>query len=298
MKDFARKLGKHFRGRLKLNEPLAPHTSFGIGGRADLWAEPAAEEDIHVLLELLGAEGIPFAVFGNGTNFLVKDGGFRGAVISMRRFAEISFSGEVVSAGAGALLSAVLRKTAERGLSGLEFGAGIPAAAGGAAASNAGGRFGDMKRVLKSVLVWEDGGFKTIPAAGLGLEYRKSGLKEKKAVIIETELALKEESPDAVRGRILDIMDYRRKAQPLNARSAGCIFKNPQGMSAGVMISSIGLSGRSAGGAEISVKHANYIINRGRASASDVISLIELVEEEVQRFYNVKLEREVEIIGE
>ncbi len=276
---------------------MSRHTSFCLGGRADLWAEPESAEDLRFLLGFLDAEGIPLVIFGNGTNFLVGDGGVRGAVVSMKRFRGLSFAGRTVSAGAGVSLARILNQAIGKGLSGFEFAAGIPASAGGAAASNAGGKFGDMKGVLKSVVLLSGGGVEKAGIGELGMGYRKSGIEDGKKVIISAEIELSEGDPGMIKKKAREVLEYKRKAQPLGSRSAGCVFKNPGGMSAGVMISSIGLSGRRIGGAEISVKHANYIINRGRATSGDVLSLIQLVEEEVLKFYNIKLEREVKIIG-
>lgn len=281
-----------------MNEPLAPRTSFGIGGPARLWAEPARADDLHLLLGMLESEGIPWIVFGNGTNFLVKDGGFNGAAVSTRRFRRLSFTGSGVTAGAGVLLPRLVKQCALSGLAGLEFAAGIPASVGGAAASNAGGKFGDMGAVIERLILFEGAGARDIEASGLGFGYRRSGLEGKKTVIIEAEFKLAERAPEKILERTGDILEYRKKTQPGGVKSAGCIFKNPPGMSAGVMISSIGLSGKRVGGAEVSPKHANYIVNLGRASSGDVLSLMSIVEEEVYKFYNVKLEREVKIAGD
>lgn len=282
---------------MKLNEPLAPRTTFGIGGPADLWAEPADAEDLAFLLEFLKEAGISAEIFGGGSNFLVMDGGVRGAVVSMGRFRALSFSGAAVSAGAGVPLSRILGESVRRGLSGFEFSAGIPASAGGAAAANAGGRFGDMKGVLKSAVLLCGSKVRKAGVGEMGLDYRKSGIGGAKKVIISVDINLREEEPREVKKKVAWIMEYRKKTQPVNAKSAGCVFKNPALMPAGAMISAAGLGGRRVGGAEISPKHANYIINRGGASSSDVVALIHLVEEEIFKSYNVKLEREVEIIG-
>lgn len=298
MRNIADKLGKGFRGRTALDEVLAPHTSFCIGGRADLWAEPSDEADLELLAEVLAGEGIPYAVFGNGTNYLVKDGGFRGAAVSMRNFRRLSVSGDTVLAGAGTSLAAILRESARAGLSGFEFAAGIPASAGGAAAMNAGGKFGDIKSVLTCALLFSGGRLRRAAADELGLGYRKSGIKEENGFIIETEFRLSEGDPGSIKLKASEILQYRRNTQPLDSKSAGCIFKNPGSVSAGALISSAGLGGRRIGGAAVSTKHANYIINLGGARADDVLALIELVEEEVLRSYNVELEREVLIVGE
>ncbi len=282
---------------MKLGEPLASRTTFGIGGPADLWAEPADAEDLSFLLGFLKDAGIQAVIFGGGSNFLVMDGGVRGAVVSMGRFHGLSFSGTGVSAGAGVPLSRILGESARRGLSGFEFSAGIPASAGGAAATNAGGRFGDMNDVLKSAVILCGGEVRKAAAGELGLGYRKSGIGAAKKVIISVDIKLREQEPLEVKKKVSRIMEYRKKTQPVNVKSAGCVFKNPLLMPAGAMISAAGLAGRRMGGAEISEKHANYIINRGKASSCDVLALIRLVEEEVFKSYNVKLEREVEIIG-
>ncbi len=297
MKNLAIKIKKNFSGNIKLNEPLAPRTSFKIGGPADLWAEPRSKDDILFLTEFLKENSVDYVLFGNGTNFLVKDSGFRGAVISMKGFSNLVFTQEAVSAGAGVNLSSILTRAARDGLSGFEFSAGIPASVGGAVASNAGGRFGDIRSVLEGATLILNGEPVKAGAEKLCLDYRKSLIENREAVIIEAYFHLSELHPAKIKQRVREITDYRKKTQPCNVKSAGCIFKNPVQMPAGVMISSLGLSGRREGGAEVSVKHANYIINRGRANAADVISLIEMIEQEVFRFYNVKLEREVKIIG-
>lgn len=282
---------------MKLNEPLAPRTSFGIGGAADLWAEPEDAEDLVFLLDFLEEAGVHREIFGRGTNLLVMDGGVEGAVVGMRRLRQVSFAGRKVSAGAGAPLSGILGESVRRGLSGLEFAAGIPASAGGAAATNAGGRFGDMKGVLTGAVLLCGGDVKRKDAGEPGLVCGRSRAEGARGVVVSVELELKESEPAAVKNEVSRIMKYRMKTQPVSVKSAGCVFKNPGGMSAGRMISGAGLSGRRIGGAEISRKHANYIINRGGASSADVLALIHLVEEEVFKVYNVELEREVEIIG-
>lgn len=262
-----------------------------------MWAEPEDLEDLGFLLDFLKAAGVPVNIFGRGTNFLVMDAGVKGAVVSMSRLRLVSFAGKTVSAGAGAPLTGILGESVRRGLSGLEFSAGIPASAGAAAVKNAGGRFGDMKGVLKSAVLLSGGKAERKGAGELGLGYRKSAAGGRERVVISVEIELEESKPREVKEKVSRIMEYRRKTQPVNARSAGCVFKNPEHASAGRMISEAGLRGRRIGGAEISSKHANYIINRGGASSSDVLELIHLVEEKVFKLYNVKLEREVEIIG-
>ncbi len=297
MKSFARLLKREFRGEIRLGEPMSRHTSFGLGGRADIYLEPVDASDVQFLLSALVSEGVPWIVFGNGTNFLIRDGGVRGAVICMKRMRSISFSGSGVEAGAGAPLGIILKKSAELGLSGMEFSAGIPATAGGAAASNAGGRFGDMEGVLSSLSMVRGSRLFSLSKDELGLGYRKSVITGRNDVIISVALSLSASKPETVKKKVLEITEYRRRVQPHGVKSAGCVFKNPENMSAGLMISSIGLSGKRVGDAEVSVKHANYIINRGRARADDVIALIEIVEQEVFRYYNVNLEREVAVIG-
>jgi len=297
MLSLGEELSRKVRGRVKTDEPMRRHTSFGIGGDADLWVEPVDVEEMRAVLEFANGKGLMKAVFGNGSNYLVRDEGFRGIIISTKGLDGFRRRGDVVLAGGGLSLKKLLGATIKMGLTGLEFSAGIPATVGGAVMTNAGGKFGEMGTVVKTLKVASDRDVSVRDAGNLRFSYRSSGLEGCGAVIVEAELKFLPAEAGAVRRKVSEIFGYRRKTQPLEFKSAGCIFKNPGLMSAGNMISAAGLGGKRIGDAEISSRHANFIVNRGRASASDVMGLIRLIEEEIYRVYNIGLEREVEIIG-
>ncbi len=289
----AQKLGLSVREGVK----LAPYTTFKLGGPVDLYFEPENLFELPKIFHFLEEEGLFYFFLGGGSNLLVRDGGVRGAAVSLRRFRRIMLEGEELWAEAGAPIARLVALCAEEGLSGLEFLAGVPATLGGAVAMNAGAFGQEIKDLLKEVTLFWRGDFFTWPKEKLSWNYRKLKLPCG-ALIVAAKLSLKREDPQKVRKKIAAYLGKRRRSQPLTFPSAGCVFKNPPEAPAGLLIEASGLKGFRWGGAEVSRKHANFIINRAQASASDVLFLIDYIKERVFREFGLTLEEEVKIVGE
>jgi UDP-N-acetylmuramate dehydrogenase len=286
------------RGEVRSGELLSRHTSFKIGGPADFWVEPVDVKDLIRLIGFLQQKGVDWTVFGNGTNVLIRDGGFRGAVVSLRNLTGLTVEGNCIIVGAGEGMEKVLGKAVDLELSGLEFAAGIPGTVGGAVVTNAGGGEGEIGGVVRRVRVLDSRlNMRWMSGGELGFTYRSCCLSSG-TVVVEVEMELKSgETGDIIRRRIADVRSHRRDTQPLDYPSAGCIFRNPGGKFAGELIESAGLAGKRIGDAEVSAKHANFIVNVGRAKALDVLALMELVKLEVSRHCGIELEREIRVIG-
>ena len=297
-RDSYRDVVRGLRGEVLWQEDLKRRTTFGIGGPADVWVEPADEEGLAAVAGRSRAAGCPCLVLGSGSNVLVPDEGFRGVVLHPGgALSGAAFEGRLARAGAGLLLGALLRRAQEAGLAGLEWSAGIPGSVGGAVATNAGARgesFGDCVRAVRAVAA--DGNFITLRREELGFGYRRSALP-RDAVVVEVELELEPGEPARIAALSEEFMEKRRASQPTGMRSAGSVFKNPPGDAAGRLIDAAGVAGRTCGGASVWAKHANFIVNNGGASARDVVALMELVEREVQERFGVRLEREIRVIG-
>jgi UDP-N-acetylmuramate dehydrogenase len=297
----------NFKGELRRNEPLSRHTSFRIGGPADLLAYPADRDDLAALLGEIRKQGLPYFILGGGTNLLVKDGGFRGVAISLQRMKTIRIEREYRSIGgtfavvfveAGAFLAKLLSFALEEGLKGLEFAAGIPGTVGGAVCMNAGTAAGEIGDVVESVSLLSPEG--TLVARGrdqIRFGYRTSSIPEGH-LIVDVRLILRRDDKNKITLRVREIINARKQSQPLGLPNAGSVFKNPQEESAGKLIEAAGLKGKTVGGAQISEKHANFIVNLGNATASDVLTLMELVRQTVLDVRGVRLEPEIKVIGE
>ncbi|HCC32935.1 MAG TPA: UDP-N-acetylenolpyruvoylglucosamine reductase [Clostridiales bacterium] len=289
--------------RVRVNEPMAAHTSFGIGGPADLLAEPASGEELSAILAFARRGAVPYVTIGLGTNILVRDGGFRGLVIKMTGFRELTAlcsegSEGRLRAGAGLPLHAVADYAANLGLAGLEFAGGIPGTLGGAVVMNAGAYGGEMSQVVEDcVVVAGDGASCRLARPELGFGYRVSAIRQDQ-IVVEAVLRLNSASPEAILQRMADYRQRRERSQPLAARSAGSVFRRPHGHYAGALIEGAGLKGRRVGDAEVSSQHAGFIINRGEATAADVLALMESVREAVRGASGVELEPEIRIIGD
>ncbi|MFO7984147.1 MAG: UDP-N-acetylmuramate dehydrogenase [Desulfuromonadales bacterium] len=291
------KLRTRMRGRLRTDEPMADHTTWRIGGPADLLIEPADIDDLRFCVELLRDGGIPWLPLGSGSNLLVRDGGIRGAVIGMRYFRDIRFEpGNSVVTGAGLPLMSLIRATTEEGLTGLEQLSGIPGTVGGAVFMNAGAGDRDMAGVVQSVQVLAGSGEKNLCRDELGFEYRRSRLSQNE-IVFSVRLKLDRGEPEELQRIVKETLRNRRRTQGVGAPSAGSVFKNPPGQSAWKLIEKAGLRGRQVGGAKVSERHANFIINAGQATASDILELIDLVRDEVVAVSGVLLEPEVRILG-
>lgn len=282
------------------DEPMARHTTFRIGGNADVFVLPASVEELLQILKLVKQYDVPLTVLGNGSNVLVRDGGIRGAVVSFGKpLAQIERNGASITAGAGATLGTVSLFAASHSLSGLEFAVGIPGSLGGAVFMNAGAYDGEMSRVVRAVTaVTPEGKVVKYQNGEMGFDYRHSVFQENGNIICEIELALKEGEPAAIQEKMTEFTRRRMEKQPLDKPSAGSTFKRPPGLFAGTLIDEAGLKGFSIGGAQVSKKHAGFLINKGEATAADVLALIEEVERRIEEKNGVRLVPEVRIIGE
>ncbi|WP_022853410.1 UDP-N-acetylmuramate dehydrogenase [Thermodesulfatator atlanticus] len=276
---------------------LRPFTTFKVGGPADYYFEPQNFLELARGIEILKNENIPIFLRGAGSNLLVRDGGIRGAVISLDAFDSLAFEGEFVRAEAGVPIARLLATCAEKGLSGLEFLAGVPATVGGAVRMNAGAFGKEIGDFVQELNIYHHGQFYTIPRTSLKCGYRYLDLPEE-AIIVAVTLRLYPVSPTEVKEKLLFFLSQRKNKQPLNMPSAGCIFKNPAAASAGALIDHAGLKGFRCGGAEISRKHANFIVNCAGARASHILALIELAKERVLSLFGIELEEEIRVVGE
>jgi UDP-N-acetylmuramate dehydrogenase len=297
----------NLRGEVREREPLAGHTSFRIGGPADALVLPADRRDLIALLLQVRQQGLPFVILGGGTNMLVRDGGYRGVVISLKRMAAVTTVREyrsvggtfaVVLAEAGAALAGLLRYTVERGWSGLEFAAGIPGTVGGAVCMNAGTAQGEIGDVIDTVTLLSPRGELIVHHQDeLGFGYRTTNIPPGH-VVLDAKLILRHGEREQIQARVKELIAQRRERQPWGLASAGSVFKNPFDESAGKLIETAGLKGASVGRAQVSEKHANFIVNLGGAAAADVLKLMEIVQERVLEMHKVRLEPEIKIIGE
>ena len=299
MQKLAQDLRNLNAGKLLENEAMARHTTFRVGGPADLLFFPEGKAAVLSALELAKAAGVPSMVIGNGSNLIVGDRGIRGLVIVLgEAFAEISVEGETLTAQAGALLSRVAAVAQENALSGLEFASGIPGTLGGGCAMNAGAYGGE----LKDVLVWADvllnGEIRRLSLAEMDMSYRTTMPLRAGGVVLQACFKLTKDDPAAIQERMKDLNARRRDKQPLNFPSAGSIFKRPTGYFAGGLIEQCGLKGCTIGGAQVSEKHAGFIINVGGATAKDITDLIAHIQKIVKVETGVTLETEARIIGE
>ncbi len=286
--------------RILPDEPMAGHTTFRIGGPADCLVLPASLEEVRQLAALAREFDTPLTVLGNGSNVLVRDKGIRGLVISFAKpFAYIQREGTSILTGPGTILGAVSQFAAGQALSGLEFAVGIPGSVGGAVFMNAGAYDGEMKNIVRRVTaLTATGETVELPGPELGFSYRHSVFQENGAFIGEIELSLDSGELEAIREKMADFTRRRQQKQPLEHPSAGSTFKRPPGNFAGTLIEKTGLKGLSVGGAQVSEKHAGFIINRGGATAEDVLRLMAEVERRVHEAHGVTLSPEVRVVGE
>ncbi len=280
--------------------PLAEYTSFGIGGPADLLVIPHDLSALLGVLPRLSALAVPVAYLGKGTNVLVSDAGVRGVVVKLSGvLLGLQTSGSEITAAAGESLGAISHLAADAGLSGLEFSAGIPGTVGGAAIMNAGTQGGEMAQVVSWVEVADPNGeVVRLSPEQAGFDYRRSRLREAGRLVCRVGLRLAPADPREVHRRVCEILQRRVGKQPLAARSAGCIFKRPAGDYAGRLVEAVNGKGLRVGGAMVSPKHANFIVNIGQARAQDVLELARLVQSRVREEFGVDLETEICLLGE
>lgn len=298
-KDFYEKLCEVVKKeRIFQDEPMSRHTTFRTGGPAEVLVTPAAEE-LEQVIRLCHADKESCLIIGNGSNLLVSDQGIPGVVVEIGKpMSEIRVEGNQIIAQAGAMMSAIAARAAEHALTGFEFASGIPGTIGGAAVMNAGAYGGELKDVLVSVKVLDsEGTLLELPADALELSYRHSIIPEKHYTVVEVCLELTPGTEEAIRGRMDELKEQRVSKQPLEYPSAGSTFKRPEGYFAGKLIQDAGLRGYTVGGAQVSEKHCGFVINRGGATSSDIITLIRDVQKKVKEDAGVDLETEVKLIG-
>ncbi len=283
---------------VKVNVSLSRYTTWQIGGPARVMVHPRNAFELFKAIDIAHDLSIPTFFLGGGSNLLVSDKGFSGVVINLRGLKAFRYLNDgLVEADAGVLVSSLLSFCAEKGLSGLEFLAGVPATVGGAVAMNAGAFGKEVKDVLKEVCALYKGAFHTYKASELSFTYRSWGGPED-ALIVKAIFSFKQSSSDEVQQKISVFLAQRKKSQPLSYPTAGCVFRNPKEAPAGFLIEKVGLKGFTIGGASFSKKHANFIINRGGAKARDVLDLIEHAKEKVFRAFGIELREEVIIVGQ
>ena len=285
---------------VRRQEPMSLHTTFRIGGPADLFVTPGSIQAVADSIRICKEIQTPYAVIGNGSNLLVSDTGYRGVIIQIgRNLNQVSVNGEEIRAQAGAMLSVIAKTALSESLTGFEFASGSPGTLGGAAVMNAGAYGGEMKDVLTEVTVLtREGEIRTVPAEKLEMGYRTSLAAKNGWIILEAVLKFQKGDAEAIRGRMEELKMQRVTKQPLDLPSAGSTFKRPEGYFAGKLIMDAGLRGFTVGGAQISEKHCGFVVNKGGATAEDVRNLICAVQKKVQEDAGVKLEPEVKFLGE
>lgn len=283
-----------FRGEIRLEEPLAPLTTWRIGGPAEILATPRDRDDLILAVRWAAGRALPWHVLGNGSNLLVPDTGVRGLVLQVRKVLDdVLWDGPRVRAGAGVLLPVLANLAARRGLAGLEFGAGIPGTLGGALVMNAGWHAWEIGPSVEEV-TWlsPEGSVERLPNEACGFRYRGSFFRDHGGVVAEAVLRLTPEEPEALLTRLQGFADSRKANQPTELPSCGSVFLKPEGDFAGRLIEQAGLKGYRVGDVEVSAKHANFFVNVGKATAADVRALVEHVERTVAERFGVRLTRE------
>jgi UDP-N-acetylmuramate dehydrogenase len=287
---------KFFRGFISLNEPLGKYTSFQIGGPADFYLEPADKADVVAIVTYLQQQRLPYLILGKGSNMLVSDDGVRGAVINLESgLSHISVSGNVVTAEAGLSLARFVDFCIHHSLQGVEMLPGIPGTIGGAVVMNAGAYGGEISDHLVTVEVLRKGNVTTVSKQDSGFSYRHSNFQGD--IILGATFQLAAGDKQEIMKNRRDLLIKRNRAQPVNFPNSGSMFKNPKGGYAAKLIEEAGLKGKRIGNAQISEKHANFIVNHGNATAEEVLSLIELAKSTVAKKFNIDLELEVKLVG-
>ncbi|MFE5319866.1 UDP-N-acetylmuramate dehydrogenase [Paenibacillus sp. NPDC056579] len=287
-------------GECRLNEPLAPHTTWKIGGPADVLLIPETKEQLVEAVKLLHRHQTTWTVLGRGSNMLVSDKGIRGIVIKLGPVLDtVRFDGDVVYAGGAYSFIKLSVMAGKEGLTGLEFAGGIPGTVGGAVYMNAGAHGSDVSRILlRAEVLLPTGELVTMQQADFEYSYRHSLLQKQPGIVTEAVFQLKSGDRKEIAGAMAAYKDRRKRTQPLHMPCAGSVFRNPEGHFAAKLIESAGLKGYRVGGAQISPMHANFIVNTGQATAKDVLTLIEQVQRTVLEMYSVKLVPEVLVVGE
>lgn len=285
---------------IMMDEPMKKHVSFRVGGPADILVRPINEEQLKEILLYIKSEEIPYLIIGNGSNLLVRDGGIRGVVVELSdNFSDFKIDGNKIEIKAGALLSRIGNAALRAELKGFEFASGIPGTFGGALAMNAGAYGGEIKDIVKTVKVMDkDGNILELSNEEMRFGYRRSTIVEKGYVALSAVVELEKGNYDDIKATMDDLRDRRTSKQPLNFASAGSTFKRPEGYFAGKLIQDSGLKGLSIGDAQVSEKHSGFVINRGNATAKELLDLMFAVKSTVNAKFGVMLEEEVKIVGE
>jgi len=282
-----------------VDEQLKNHTYTHLGGKADFLVRPETYEEVQEIVKLANKENVPFTLLGNGSNLIVKDGGIRGIVMNLQQLTGIKVDNTTIIAQSGARIIDVSREALDERLAGLEFACGIPGSVGGALYMNAGAYGGEIKDVLTTAIVVDrEGNLLTLTAEELDLDYRTSNIPDKRYIVLEATFELKHGDYGDIKAVMDDLTFKRESKQPLEYPSCGSVFKRPPGYFAGKLIQDSELQGSQIGGAQVSLKHAGFIVNKNKATATEYIDLIHHVQATVEGKFGVKLEREVKIIGE
>ncbi|HBZ82833.1 UDP-N-acetylmuramate dehydrogenase [Brevibacillus sp. FSL K6-0770] len=287
-------------GKVWTNEPLANHTTWRVGGPADLLIQPKDKESLLKALQIIHRHEIPWSVIGRGSNLLVRDGGIRGAVFKVAEgLSHCEFRGEEVCVGAGYSMIRLAVETGKMGLTGMEFAGGIPGTVGGAVYMNAGAHGSDLSRILiEAEILFANGECKVLSNDELSFSYRTSLLQKEKGIVLEARFQLRTGDRKQIAATLATNKDRRRQTQPLQMPCAGSVFRNPPNDHAGRLIEAAGLKGYQIGGAQVSEKHSNFIVNCGGATATDVLTLIEHVRSTILAKYGIDLHPEVLVVGE
>lgn len=299
-KDFSVKLTEVLDPKdIEIDEPMKNHTSFKVGGPVDILVTPENFQQVIDVIKLCKEDNVPYYIIGNGSNLLVRDGGIRGVVIKLIKLDSIRVEENRIIAESGALLKDVSIMALENSLVGFEFACGIPGSVGGAVTMNAGAYNGEISHVIESAkVIGNNGDIKILNKEELELGYRISSILKYGYTVLEVTFKLEKGDYNKIQERIEDLNRRRNEKQPLEYPSAGSTFKRPEGYFAAKLIEDSGLKGLKLGDAEVSQKHSGFIINKGNASAKDILNLIKVVQEKVKEEFNVDLYTEVRIIGE
>ncbi|PQP81364.1 UDP-N-acetylenolpyruvoylglucosamine reductase [Paenibacillus sp. PCH8] len=285
--------------KVKFNEPLKNHTHIKIGGNADILIHPTTKDEIIKIVEISKIHQLPLTVIGKGSNVIIKDGGIRGVTVSLSHFDQVKVSEDTLIAQSGADIIDVSRLALEHSLTGLEFACGIPGSTGGALYMNAGAYGGQIADVVeRATVITKDGKVAEIQREEMKFGYRNSLFKMDQYIILEAEFGLKHGNKNDISTKMNELTFLRESKQPLEFPSCGSVFKRPEGYFAGKLIQDCNLQGTRIGGAEISMKHAGFIVNVDQATAQDYMDLIQFIQKKVHDTFNVELETEVIFLGE
>ena len=296
-KDLFEKI--YLEDEIMINEDMKNHIYFKVGGPADIFLTPKSIEQLSETVKICKQNNIPYLIIGNGSNLLVKDGGIRGVVIALTKLDKLQSKGNFIKAEAGVLLKDVSDRAVENSLTGFEFASGIPGSVGGAVFMNAGAYDGEIKNViLEAEVLDEEGNVIVLNRDELELGYRTSRVMKDNLVVLSAIFQLEIGEKEAIQSRVDELTAKREEKQPLEYPSAGSTFKRPEGYFAGKLIQDAGLKGYSVGGAAVSEKHSGFVINKGGATAKDILELIKYIQDEVYKQFGVELHTEVRILGE